>query len=113
VIPHWLPDPVLNGSRQRHWASLRKQALVAQRRTWEFATAAGWKRQTGKVKLTVTLVFDVRRRRDTDNLYARAKHCVDGLKGSFFEDDDTEHLELHVLAEHGPVRETRFVMEPA
>lgn len=114
LIEGWLPAPVLNGSRQKHWATLRKEALAAKTMAWTSAKQAGWVFVPGKVKLTVVFVFGVNRHRDTDNLYARAKHLVDGLKVMFFEDDDTDHLELVVLAVvlRG-VKETRMLLEPA
>lgn len=113
VIPDWLPPPVLNGSRQRHWASLRKEAEIGKTRAWAAARQAHWHFVPGKVRLYVTFTFNVKRFRDTDNLYARAKHLVDGLKGQFFTDDDADHLELVVHAEvlRG-IKQTRLELLP-
>ena len=66
---------------------------------WASATHAQLQPIKGKARLTITLVFDVRRRRDTDNLYARVKGVVDGLvKGGWIEDDSTDLLDLRVRA---------------
>lgn len=114
VIPDWLPPAVLNGSRQKHWSTLRKQALQTRTMVWASCKHAGWTRVDGKVRLTVLFVFPVKRRRDTDNTVARAKHLVDGIKGVFFEDDDTEHLELVVRAETRPgQKRTELLLEAA
>lgn len=137
TIREWLPPPVLNGSRQKHWATLRKEAAAVKTMAWASAKQAGWTFVSGKVRLTVTFVFPVKRTRDTDNLVARAKHLVDGLKcrggmyvpvdtqgrmlgpaerriiaGGFFTDDSVDWLELEVQAmvERG-VKETRVSME--
>ena len=112
VIADWLPAPVLNGSRQQHWSVLRSRAATDKAHAWLAARHAGWRFVPGRVQLTVTFVFSVKRRRDTDNLYARAKHLVDGLKGVFFTDDDADHLDLVVRAEQRPgAKETRLVLE--
>lgn len=113
VIQSWLPAPVLNGSRQKHWAVLAKEAKAAKVMAWASAKQAGWVFMPDKVRLTVIFVFPVKRKRDTDNLYARAKHLVDGLKKVFFEDDCIEHLDLRVSAVVEPgVKQTRLTLEP-
>ena len=84
---------------------------MVQQTVWGSAKYAGWKQIEGKAKLSIVFVFGVKRRRDTDNLYGRAKHVVDALK-PFFVDDDTEHLDLSVTALFVPgVRETRLTLE--
>ncbi len=116
VIQGWVPPPVLNGSRQRHWTVLRKEAQMVKDTVWASAKQAGW-RYVGddapRQKLTVTFVFPSHRRRDIDNLYARAKHLVDGIK-PFIVDDDSEHLDLEVRAvvERG-MKETRIELRQA
>lgn len=113
TITDWLPPPVLNGSRQKHWAVLRKEADVAKKMAWAAARQARWTFVPGKVRLTVVFVFGVKRARDTDNTTARAKHLIDGLKKEFFHDDSTEWLELVVRAEvRRGVKQTVISLEP-
>ncbi len=100
TIQGWVPPPVLNGSRQRHWSVLRREAQMVKDTVWASAKQAGWHyvgADAPKQKLTVTFVFPSQRRRDVDNLYARAKHLLDGIK-PFIVDDDSEHLDLEVRA---------------
>ncbi len=129
-IPGWLPEPLANVSGD-HWRKREKKLRNAQTVVWVAAKQAGWAPVTGRAKLTITLVFGVQRRRDTDNLYARVKGCVDGLKPhpaataqfkqalvidspGWITDDDTEHLELVVRAEVSKVwMGTRMTLEPA
>jgi len=116
VIPNWLPPPVLNVSRQRHWAPVSREIREIVRLVYVSAIEARWKpigRDAPRQRLTVVFVFPMRRRRDVDNLYARAKHCVDGIK-PFLVDDDSEHLDLIVKAETVPgVKQTQLTLEPA
>ena len=102
TIPSWLPAPVLNGSRQVHWTVLRKRAEADKIMAWSAAKQAGWTFVPGKVRMVVTLVFPVNRRRDRDNTMARCKHVIDGLKGVFFTDDSMDMLDLEVRAEVQP-----------
>lgn len=116
VIPNWLPPDIANASRQRHWTAIRKAAKATQTMVWASAKHAGW-RYVGddapRMRLTVLFVFSVHRRRDQDNLVARCKYMVDGLK-PFLIDDDLEHLELVVRAETRPgTRQVELTLEPA
>jgi hypothetical protein len=82
---------------------------------WAAAKQAGWKYvgdDAPKQRLTIVFVFPLNRRRDVDNLFARAKHVCDGIK-PFIIDDDSDHLDLRVEAvvERG-VKETRLTLEP-
>ena len=75
---------------------------------------AHWRPAEGSLRLSILFTFPQERRRDTDNLYARAKGLVDGLvKGGYIPDDDARVLDLVVRAEvrHG-VRQTELVLEP-
>ena len=109
VIPDWLPEALANGAHG-HWATRNKKLKAAQVMVWASAKHAGLQRVEGRAKLTLTFVFPVKRRRDTDNLYSRAKGCVDGLvHGGWIKDDSIEWLDLHVVAEVDPGRKaTRF-----
>jgi Holliday junction resolvase RusA-like endonuclease len=62
----------------------------------------------------VTFVFPVHRRRDVDNLYARAKGVVDGVKrGGWIVDDSSEWLDLKVVTEvRSGIRATVLLLEP-
>jgi Holliday junction resolvase RusA-like endonuclease len=97
------------GKAQWRAIKARKAAKVM---AWTSARQARWQFVPGRVRLQITYVFPINRRRDIDNLYARSVGLVNGLKGEFFEDDDTEHLDLHVtgIVERG-VKETRLVLE--
>jgi len=112
VIPNWLPPAVLNTSRQRHWASVRKEVNTVKETVWASAKHAGWQRLDCKARLTVVFVHPVKRTRDEDNTVARAKHVIDGLK-PFFVEDSPEWLERHVRAEVRPgVKQTELTLEP-
>lgn len=112
VIKDWVPAPLANGSHG-HWSQRQKKIKAAKTMAWACARYAGWAFVPGRVRLTIVYVFPVNRKRDTDNLYTRSKGLVDGLKGDFFTDDDTEHLELVVLAVVLPkTTETRLMLEP-
>jgi Holliday junction resolvase RusA-like endonuclease len=99
-IESWLPTMSANGSHG-HWSTQRKKHQIDSETVWASAKFAGWKVFPGKVRVTITLHFATRRRRDTDNLYARVKGCVDGIK-QFCTDDSSEWMELRV-AEQPPL----------
>ena len=113
VIPGWHPPQFANGSHghwRAKWEAKRDAgwlaALVAQTQGWRFVP--------GKVRLEIVLVYPRKYRVDSDNLHARCKGLIDGLKAEFFTDDSTDWLELHVTAtvEKG-VKETRVTLAPA
>lgn len=126
TIRDWHPATSANARgnwrviHQRHRADMEMASVCARQ--------AGWRFVPGKVLLTVVLVYPQRYRTDADNLHARVKGLVDGLKTivskkgpymewtrqpGFFTDDDTDHLELVVKAEvQRGVKETRIVLEP-
>ena len=102
VIRDWLPEPLSNGPHG-HWSTRQKKLQAAQMMVWASAKHAGLQPVTGRAYVIVVLVFGSKRRRDTDNLYARVKGCIDGLvKGGWIVDDDTDHLDLQVRAEVRP-----------
>jgi len=110
TIDGFLPVQVANGAHG-HWSKRYRMHRVEMATAWGAAKHAGWQRITSRARLTITLVFSVPRRRDTDNLYARCKGLVDGIK-PFCVDDSTEWLELIVLAEVIPgVRRTHLLLE--
>jgi hypothetical protein len=107
VIPDWHPTMSANGSHG-HWATRQKKHDVDMMMAWASAKHAGWTFMSGRVKLTITLVYPRTYRVDADNLAARCKGLIDGLKGpnskkmlnsGFFTDDNTQWLELTVRAE--------------
>lgn len=79
----------------------------------------------GKVRLTIVLVYPRKYRVDADNLVAKCKGLIDGLKcpgmgrdcvkfhhKGFFYEDSTVWLELVVRAEVEPgVKATRITLE--
>ena len=95
VIPGWLPPPVTNTSRQRHWATVRKEVKDVKEKAWGYAQAAGWVPVLGRARITVIFVHPVQRHRDHDNTTARAKHLIDGLK-PWIVDDSTDWLDLSI-----------------
>ena len=99
TIPNWLPDQMANSSHG-HWATKQKELQAAQTMVWASAKQAGFQPVVGRARLTITLVFPVKRRRDQDGLYSRVKGCVDGLvRGGWLPDDNIDVLELVVRAE--------------
>ncbi len=104
TINDWLPEQLANGPHG-HWSVRRKKLQAAQTMAWAACRQAEWKPVAGKALLTVTLVFGVSRRRDTDNLHSRIKGLLDGIvKGGWIKDDSTEWLELRVRSEVQPGR---------
>lgn len=109
VIEDWLPDQLANG-QHGHWSVKRKKLQAAQTMAWASCKYAGWTPVEGKAQLTVTLVFGINRRRDTDNLHSRVKGLIDGIvKGGWIADDDTEHLDLIVRSEVQPGRKATIL----
>lgn len=112
TIVGWLPAQLAN-SHLSPW-EVRKRRQAAKTMAWTAAKQAGWRFVPGKVHLTVTLVFSVNRKRDTDNLYARVAGLVNGLKRDFFTDDSTDYLDLVVRADvRKGVKQTEITLEPA
>jgi Holliday junction resolvase RusA-like endonuclease len=104
VVEDWLPPPMVNGTAsRRHWAFYYRSSKSAQKTVWATAKHAGWVKIQTKAHLTITLIFPQKRRRDTDNLYARCKSLIDGLK-DFIVDDSTDWLELEVRERVEPKR---------
>ncbi len=102
TIPDWFPAWNPNGTGNRsHWAALAKRKKADELMVWASAKHANWRKVEGKARLTIVFVYPRRVRLDTDNLYARVKGCVDGLK-PWFRDDSTEWLDLHVTSEVQP-----------
>ncbi len=97
TIFDWLPTMSANGSHG-HWAKAKKKHDIDRDTAWASAKHAGWRKFDGKVRVTVTLYFAQRRRRDADNLHYRVKGCVDGIK-DFCVDDSTEWMDLIVTAQ--------------
>lgn len=113
-IVGWLPAPNSNVHADG-WRKRQVRLKAAQVMVWAAAKQAEWTPVPGRAKLTVTFVFGQHRRRDTDNLYSRAKGLIDGLRGAtpstiggfprtsaragWIVDDSTEWLELVVKAE--------------
>ena len=113
VIKDWLPAPLSNGPHG-HWSERARKLKAAQIMVWACGKQEGLQPIAGRARCTITLVFSVPRRRDTDNLYARVKGVVDGLvKGGWLQDDSTDYLDLHVRAEvKARTKETRIELEP-
>lgn len=112
-INDWLPEPLTNVSGD-HWRKREKKLKAAQIMVWAAAKQFGLMPIPGRVKLTITLVFTINRRRDTDNLYARCKGLIDGLvKGGWITDDSTDLLNLTVCAVVETRKGTRLEMEPS
>ena len=99
VIDGWLPHPTVNA--RHHWAVANRNKRADQYRVMLALATSDMKRICGKACLTVTFVFGMKRRRDTDNLYARAKSTIDTLvRGGYIADDSTDMLDLRVQAEY-------------
>lgn len=98
TIEGWLPSATVNA--RRHWAAVAKANRTEHATVWGTLKFAQWEPVKGLARLTIVFVFGTQRRRDTDNLYARAKSTVDAVrKGGWIEDDHTGILELRVQAE--------------
>lgn len=105
-IEGWLPASNANVHADG-WRKRQARLKAAQVMVWAAAKQAGWQPvcacgagcACGRAKLTITLVFGQKRRRDTDNLYSRVKGLIDGLvKGGWLQDDSSDMLELVVNA---------------
>lgn len=114
TITDWVPQQISNGPVAASWRKTAKAKKAAKIMAWACAKQAGWAFVPGRVRLTVTYTFPVKRARDRDNLYSRTIGLVNGLKGEFFTDDSIQHLDLVVadpLVEKG-VKSTRIELEP-
>jgi Holliday junction resolvase RusA-like endonuclease len=113
VIPDWLPAQLANSSHG-HWSTRQKKLRDAQIRVFVCARNADLQPIRGRARLTITLVFPNKRRRDIDNLNSRIKGVCDGLvRGGWLVDDSPEWLDLSVRAEVRPhERATELVLEP-
>lgn len=98
TINNWLPEQISNGSHG-HWSTRQKKLEHAAALVWVEARAAGLKAVPGKVHVHVHFVFPEKRRRDVDNLTARCKGVLDGLKRGFIDDDSMDVMTLEVSAE--------------
>lgn len=115
VIPGYHPPQRLNSQSKRHWAVIQAEHDEAAYLAYRWARINGWKHIEGRVRLTITLVYPRHYRTDADNLHARCKGLLDGLKDQparkvrrgagyvilpaerrFFEDDCTDVLDLQV-----------------
>lgn len=130
TITNWHPTTSANRSHD-HWRKIQRAHHADRDMAWASAMQAGWEFVPGKVLLTVVLVYPRLYRMDADNLAAKCKGLIDGLKAGhapegrkfiagfgnvkgWFEDDDTEHLDLIVRAEVSKgVKETRLTLEAA
>jgi Holliday junction resolvase RusA-like endonuclease len=94
-IPRWHPEASTK-MRGQHWSVFHQALARDQYMAFMSAKAASWHFQAGPVHLTVRFVFSTQRRRDIDNLTTRLKGVIDGLKGTYFEDDNAQVLTLTV-----------------
>lgn len=109
VIDGWLPHPTVNA--RYHWAEANRNKRADQYTVAGYAATGSLNRIRGRARLTITFVFPTNRRRDTDNLYARAKSTIDTLvRGGYIVDDNTDVLELFVRAQYER-GQTRTVIE--
>lgn len=114
-ISDWHPKSSPN-NQKRHWRTVQQNHHHDRDMAWASAKHAGWEFMPGKVRLTITLIYPRKYRVDADNLAARCKGIIDGLKSQAFTtrhsrgeivyqragfctDDSTEWLELIVRAE--------------
>lgn len=129
-IDGWHPTSSPN-AQNHHWRTRQKRHHADRDMAWASAKHAGWDFVQGRVRLTITLVYPRKYRVDADNMVARCKGLIDGLKsqsiarkqaryeiveqrGGFFTDDSTEWLDLRVEAVVEPgVKATRLTLEPA
>lgn len=112
VIHDWLPTMSANRSHD-HWSKVRKAHQIDSETAWASAKFAGWHLYKSRVRVTITLYFASNRRRDVDNLYARVKGVVDGIK-AFCVDDSAEWMDLIVAAQPSLIpgrKGTEIVME--
>jgi len=99
VIEGWLPHATVNA--RHHWAAANRNKRADQYHVMLALATSDMRRIRGKARLTVTFIFPVKRTRDIDNLYARAKSTIDVLvRGGYIVDDSTDMLELRVQAEY-------------
>jgi hypothetical protein len=125
TVPGWVPDSrlSLNGRRRAHhwretWQLQQDAKLMVIPAIW---TCDAHPRARSKMaeltmqraRVSITLVYPMRRRRDPDGLSGLAKPLLDALvEEHVIVDDDSEHVELSVRALVEPgVTETRLVIE--
>ena len=90
------PSEVLNANQRMHWAC--KARLTSNLREWgAFAWNRAGRPQMDRARVTVTLGYPDRRKRDAHNLMATVKPLLDGMVSpgvrGILPDDDDAHLE--------------------
>jgi hypothetical protein len=102
LISDWHPTMSPNGSHNS-WFVHQAKHDRDQRKGLLAAIDADWRYVEGKVRLDIVLIYPRLYHTDADNLAARCKGLIDGLKlrkgRGFFRDDSIEWLDLHVTAE--------------
>lgn len=121
TIHDWHPATSANRSHD-HWRKTQKAHHADRDIAWSCAMQAEWQPVAGRVLLTIVLVYPRLYRMDADNLAAKCKGLIDGLKSDYrnnhgrlgwFADDSTEWLDLVVRAEvQKGVKQTRITLEP-
>lgn len=120
TITDW--HPTTSANARGNWRMTHKRHHVDRDMAWASAMQAGWTFVGGKVRLTIVLVYPRKYHVDADNLVAKCKGLIDGLRKEdistrdlrhgYFTDDDTEHLDLVVRAEvEKGVKATRITLE--
>ena len=108
-----VPDLALGGNSRLHWAK-RHQIFQAEKREWFYEIKAAHSGRLPKykhLKLSVELVFKVKRTRDQDGLMIAMKALFDTLVDlGIITDDDVEHLTTTLTVIMDPKRAPRTIL---
>lgn len=114
IIRDWHPMTSANRSHD-HWRKVQKAHHADRDMALASAEHANWRYVSGKVRLDIVLVYPRLYHVDSDNLTAKCKGLIDGLRlhcdRGFFRDDSIAWLELHVTAAvHKGVKATEVTL---
>ncbi len=96
IIPNWHPAQAINGPKGLHWSAAKARHESEAQIAYVAARLAKWVFLEGRVQLNVTFVYPRHYKPDQDNLTARLKGVIDGLKMHFFTDDSMDFLYIHM-----------------
>lgn len=102
ILYDWVPEPLANVHGD-HWSKREQKLRRAREIVWAHAQQSRLMPVHGPARVTITLVFPVKRRRDPDNLHSRVKGILDGLvRGKWIDDDSLDTIDLVVRASVDP-----------
>lgn len=89
-----LPEPPNIANARMHWAAKNRKRKAYMDVAWPIARSQVKPPKPPPERVRIRAHFRLWNLRDDDNLTASLKWALDALKGRYFVDDSSEHLEL-------------------